>query len=318
MTDALSNLWTDVLTFVPKLVLFLVILLIGWIIAKVIAKALDKLLEKVGFDRVVERGGIKKVLQNSSVDASTIISKIVYYALMLFVLQLAFGVWGQNPISDLLTELIAWLPLALVAIIIIIVAAAIASAVRELIMNTLGGLSYGKLLANIASAFIIGIGIIAALNQMNIAVTVTTPILIAVLATVAGILIVGVGGGLIRPMQSRWEGYLNKAEQEAPRIKEQAESAPSAKQQAQEAKNREEARMHEGGGSHQHTPGRNAPPQQRDVPPPPPGRYDAGPAGGPPRQRPDGGPGYPPQRPDSGPDTGPGNPPPPPPPSPRR
>lgn len=283
MTQALSNLWTDVLAFVPKLVLFLVILLIGWIIAKAIAKALDKILEKAGFDRVVERGGIKKMLQNSSVDASTIISKIVYYALMLFVLQLAFGVWGPNPISELLTQLIAWLPLALVAIIIIIVASAIAAAVRELIINTLGGLSYGKLLANIASAFIIGIGIIAALNQMNIAVTVTTPILIAVLATIAGILIVGVGGGLIRPMQSRWEGYLNKAEQEAPKIKEHTNSAPSPSQQAREAKEREEARTGRAGGSHPHT-------AERDVPPPPPGRYDVGPDSDvppPPQTRPD-------------------------------
>ncbi|WP_081744797.1 mechanosensitive ion channel family protein [Arthrobacter sp. H14] len=293
MTQALSNLWTDVLAFVPKLVLFLVILLIGWLIAKAIAKALDKILEKVGFDRAVERGGIKKALDKSSVDASTIVSKIVFYALMLFVLQLAFGVWGQNPISDLLTELIAWIPLALVAILIIIVASAIAAAVREIIMNTLGGLSYGKLLANIASAFIIGIGIIAALNQMNIAVTVTTPILIAVLATIAGILIVGVGGGLIRPMQSRWEGYLNKAEEEAPKIKEQASSSSGSQPQPADARAREDSGMRQSSGSHPHT-------TQRDVPPPPPGRYDVGPErdAPPPQERPDGspGPGGPPRR----------------------
>ncbi|WP_461174821.1 hypothetical protein M1D93_09375 [Arthrobacter sp. Z1-9] len=35
--------------------------------------------------------------------------------------------------------------------------------------------SYGKALANIASIFILGIGIIAALNQVDIATTVTTP-----------------------------------------------------------------------------------------------------------------------------------------------
>ena len=46
---------------------------------------------------------------------------------------------------------------------------------------------------------------IAALNQVGIATTVTQPVLIAVLATVAGILIVGVGGGLVRPMQQRWD-----------------------------------------------------------------------------------------------------------------
>lgn len=68
------------------------------------------------------------------------------------------------------------------------------------------------------------------------ATAVTTPVLITVLATIGGILIVGVGGGLIGPMSRRWEGYLAKAEAEAPRIKEHAANAPSAREQAQAAK----------------------------------------------------------------------------------
>jgi hypothetical protein len=41
------------------------------------------------------------------------------------------------------------------------------------------------------------------------------PVLVAVLATVAGVIIIGVGGGLVRPMQSRWEGWLNRVQDEA-------------------------------------------------------------------------------------------------------
>ena len=63
----------------------------------------------------------------------------------------------------------------------------------------------------------------------------TTPVLIAILATVGGVIVVGVGGGLIRPMQQRWESYLSTAEREAPRIKAQAASAPSAADQARDA-----------------------------------------------------------------------------------
>ena len=48
----------------------------------------------------------------------------------------------------------------------------------------------------------------------------------------AGVIIVGVGGGLVRPMQQRWEGYLTKAEEEAPRIKQHAAAAPSVEHQA--------------------------------------------------------------------------------------
>jgi hypothetical protein len=221
--------------FVPKLALFLVILVVGIIIAKVIAKALNALLERAGFDRAVERGGIKRALSSSEVDASDIVAKLIYYTLLLFVLQLAFGVFGANPISRLIEDVIRFLPSLVVAIIILVVAASIAAAVKGLLQNMIGGLSYGRTLANIASAFILFLGVIAALNQVGVATTVTTPVLVAILATVAGVIIVGVGGGLIRPMQQRWESYLTTAEREAPRMKAHADRAPSVRDQAQSA-----------------------------------------------------------------------------------
>ncbi|MDJ0358532.1 hypothetical protein [Paenarthrobacter sp. PH39-S1] len=126
MNNALSAALADVITFVPKLIFFFIILIIGWIIAKLIEKALSKVLQKVGFDKAVERGGIKKALEKSKFDASSIVGKIVYYFILLFVLELAFGVFGPNPISTLLTGIIAYLPLVFVAIIIIVITFAIA------------------------------------------------------------------------------------------------------------------------------------------------------------------------------------------------
>lgn len=221
MKNALTSALTSIATFVPKLVLFLVILVIGIIIAKALAKIIDRVLEKVGFDRAVERGGVGKVLAKSSYDASDILAKVVYYAVLLFVLQLAFSAFGPNPVSDLLTTFVAFLPRVFVAIIIVVITAAIAQGVKSLILGALGGLSYGKVLATIASVFILGLGIIAALNQVGIATTVTTPVLVAVLATVAGVIVVGAGGGLIKPMQHRWERYLSTAEAEVPKARAQ-------------------------------------------------------------------------------------------------
>ncbi|WP_336856048.1 mechanosensitive ion channel family protein [Sinomonas albida] len=235
MLDTLTAGLAEVARFVPQFLLFLLILIVGMLVARALAKALSRLLTKVGFDRWVERGGVKRALSGSNLDASTIVSKIIYYALVLFVLQFAFGVFGPNPVSTLLAAIIAFLPKVVVAIIIVIVSAAIAAAVKTLIQGSLGGLSYGRVLANIAGIFIIGIGIIAALNQVDIAVTVTTPILIAVLSALVGVVIVGVGGGLIRPMSERWERYLTRAEQEAPRVRAQAHAAPPAAEQIRHA-----------------------------------------------------------------------------------
>ncbi|MBM7369449.1 mechanosensitive ion channel family protein [Gordonia hydrophobica] len=231
----ISDAWSSIAKFVPKLAAFLVILIIGWIIAKVLAKVVTVILRKVGFDRLAERSGVSRALAKSEYDASSLLAKIVYYAVLLITLQLAIGAFGPNPISDLLTKFVAWLPKLFVAIIIIVIAAAIAQAVREIIRNALSGASYGQLVATIASVFILGAGIIAALNQIGVATTVTTPILVAVLATLGGVIVVGVGGGLVKPMQSRWETALDKVAEEIPARRSAREQEQAARSHAQHA-----------------------------------------------------------------------------------
>ena len=230
-----EDAWSTVATFIPKLLAFLLILLVGWLIAKAVEKILDKVLERVGFDKWVERGGIKRALANSKYDASSILGRIVYYAILLFTLSVAFGVFGPNPISDYLGVVIGYLPRLFAAILILVIAAAIAAAVKTLIESTLGGLSYGRILANAASVLILVIGVTAALNQLQIAPAVVNAVLYAALAAIAGIVIVAVGGGGIRPMQQRWERALSRYDEEKPRIAEQARRAPSVRQQAEQA-----------------------------------------------------------------------------------
>ncbi|MFJ8231801.1 hypothetical protein ACIQ9E_17875 [Streptomyces sp. NPDC094448] len=210
-----SEAWNAVARFIPKLIGFLAVLIIGWFIAKLIARVVDKLLRKVGSEKLAERSGTAHALRNSSYDATGILTKIIYYGLLLIVLQLAFGVFGPNPISVMINAVVAWLPKAIVALVIVVVAMAIARAVRDIINDALSGTSYGKVLATVAWAFIVALGAIAALGQAGIATAITGPLLLAVLGTVAGILIVGVGGGLIGPMRSRWENWLSRAEAES-------------------------------------------------------------------------------------------------------
>jgi hypothetical protein len=86
--------------------------------------------------------------------------------------------------------------------------------VKDLINGAIGGLSYGPFLASVASIIIIALGAIAALNQVGIAAAITQPILYTVLLTAGAVVAIGVGGGLIRPMQERWERMLSAAERE--------------------------------------------------------------------------------------------------------
>ena len=234
-----SNAWSNIATFIPKFVVFLIILIVGYLIAKAVAKIVAKVLQRVGFDDLVERGGVKKSLAKSKYDAAGILGQLVFYAVMLFVLSTAFGVFGPNPISDYLRSIVAYLPKVFVAIIIVVVTMAIAAAVKTLIESALGGLSYGKTVANAASILIIALGFIAALDQLEIAKNVVNALLYAILASLVGVVVVAVGGGGIQPMRTRWENSLERYDQEKPNVIAAAASArPTAdlKDKAQQAK----------------------------------------------------------------------------------
>jgi hypothetical protein len=242
----MADMLHQVLMVLPKVLAFAAILVAGWLVAKAVRKIVGTLLTRAGFDRAVERGGLKAVLERSQHDAGEIVAKLAFYAVVLFALQLAFGIWGPNPISALITAVVAWLPRAFVAIVIVVVATAVARAVKDIITSALGGLAYGRMLASTAGVVIVGLGVIAALNQIGVATAVTTPVLIAVLATVGGVIVVGVGGGLIRPMQDRWSTWLDRAAQEARVIAEQARTYEEGRRAAAaQASLREEAAARE-------------------------------------------------------------------------
>jgi hypothetical protein len=223
--QGIGDAWTNVATFIPKLVGFLLILVIGYFIAKVLARMLNSILERVGFDRAVERGGIKKALERSKYDASDMLAKIVFYVGMLFVLQLAFGVFGPNPISDLVKGVIAYLPNVFVAIVIVVVGAAIAAAVKEIVEASLGGLSYGRTLALGAGSAVLVIAAFAALDQLEIAPTIVNGLFLAMLAIIVGSSVVAIGGGGIRTMARYWDRASQRLEQEGSSMRASAQGS---------------------------------------------------------------------------------------------
>jgi hypothetical protein len=223
--DGLGDAWASVATFLPKLFGFVLILVIGYFVAKAVSKVLDKVLERVGFDKVVERGGIGKAMAKSQYDPSSLLGKVTFYTLMLFVLQLAFGVFGPNPVSQMIQGVVAYLPNLFVAILIVVVGTAIAAAVKEIVEASLGGLGYGKALAVTASTLVLVVAGFAALDQLDIAENVVNGLFYAALAIVVGSAVVAVGGGGITTMKRYWERAAQRAEQESDKVKQQSDGA---------------------------------------------------------------------------------------------
>jgi hypothetical protein len=235
--QGLTDAWDSVATFVPKFVGFLVILLIGYIVAKIIEKIVNGVLERVGFDRWVERGSLKAALARSPFDASDILAKLTFWAVFLIALQLAFGAFGPNAVSDLLHGLIAYLPRIFVAVVILVIAAALAKVATELLTATLGAVSGGEWIARVAGAAVLIFGIFAALNELLIAPAIVNGLYYAILVAVVGAFIVAVGGGGIRTMQRYWERASTSVEMKTEEVKRNAD-LDAAKMRTEEMKDR--------------------------------------------------------------------------------
>lgn len=219
----LTEAWERIITFVPKLLGFLAILIIGYFIAKLLARVVDRLLERIGFDGWVERGALKTAFERSQFDASDILSVVAFWAVFLIALQLAFGVFGPNAVSDLIEGIIAYLPNLFVAVVILVIVAALAKVVTDLLSAALGAVSGGEWIARVAGAAILVIGIFAALNQLEIAPAIVNGLFYALLAIVVGVAIVAFGGGGIQTARRYWERVSERAEMKTTEIRTEAD-----------------------------------------------------------------------------------------------
>src|SRR5579875_125506 len=179
LSQSVQNLLNTVAHSLPKIGVFILVLIVGWIIAKIVKRAVQLLLQKVHFDRMADRGSIGQALSSRGYNATNLLARIVYYAVLLITLQLAFGVFGPNAISTMLNAMVGWLPKAVVAIVLVVIASAIAKVVKDLLGAAMGGLSYGRFVASAAAIVIVALGVIAALDQIDVAAAVTQPVLIA-------------------------------------------------------------------------------------------------------------------------------------------
>jgi mechanosensitive ion channel-like protein len=203
--QGVDQAWSAVATFVPKLAAFLVIVLIGDVVAMLLARVVQRVLARIGFDAWTQQGILRRGLQRSGIDASDAISMLTFCIVFLFALTLAFGVFGPNPVSDVLSGVIAYLPNVFAAVIVLVIAAAIGSVVGDVLGSMLAPVNGGSLVARLAGFVIFAFGVFAALDQLRIAPVIVLGVYYAFLAMLAGVFIVAVGAGGMPTMRRYWE-----------------------------------------------------------------------------------------------------------------
>jgi small-conductance mechanosensitive channel len=199
------------LSYIPQLVGAIVILIIGYIVAKILEAVVGRVLKGIGFDRWMERGGIKQFLDRAETNQTphSILGKLVFWFVFIIAITMAADALGIPQVSAVLAQLIAYIPNIIAAILILILAALLGNFLSSIVRGATGS----DLLASIAQYAIIVYAVFAAITQLGIAVELTAPTFLIVLGAVALAVAIAFGIGGREVAQDIIEKAYNRRQQ---------------------------------------------------------------------------------------------------------
>ncbi|PWF49096.1 mechanosensitive ion channel family protein [Massilia glaciei] len=170
---SLSSAFSLFFLAVPRILGFVVILVIGWILASLTEKALAAVLRKVHFDGFAARAGLAGFIEKTGMrtDASGTIALIAKWFVRLLTLMIAFDALGLPAVSDVLRQLLLWLPNLIVALVVLVIGGIAANALSTVVRGAAakGELGNPELLARVAKSAVWVFAVVVAINQIGIA-----------------------------------------------------------------------------------------------------------------------------------------------------
>jgi len=183
---------------VPRLLGFAIILIVGWLIAALIEKAVVAVLRAMHFNAFAERAGLAGFIQKSNMqdDAAGAIGIIAKWFVRLIALVVAFDALGLVAVSQILQQLLMWLPNLVVALVVLGIGGLAANALANLVQGAAieGGIDRPDVLAKVARYAVWAFTVMVAVNQLGIATALINILLTAAAGAVA--LALGLSFGL--------------------------------------------------------------------------------------------------------------------------
>ena len=170
--QTLKEMFDSLLTTAPMVVIWLVLLALGWVIFKFVTRAVGRVLEKAGVDGIAERLGVTSVLSKFGIKGgfSASIGKVLFALLMIQFTMISADKFGLDWLTQPLGSIVAFLPRAITAFIIMIVGYIVADLVRNALLRGAEnlGLDYSRALSNLAFGFLLLLVIILAIRELGV------------------------------------------------------------------------------------------------------------------------------------------------------
>ncbi len=157
---------------IPKVAFAVLVLLIGWLVAGAIRRLVSRILASVGFDKLTEQLNEIDLVQRSGIQIklSAVLGNMVYYVIMLGFIVFATDILGIPAITDMVRDLIDYLPALFSAFILFVLGLFLADLLRNATQTTLlsMGLPSAKLISTGVFYFLLVTVAVSALAQANI------------------------------------------------------------------------------------------------------------------------------------------------------
>lgn len=138
----LKGILLDLADTIPNLLIALLILIIGWIIASIVAKVIKKLLLAVRADKLGEQLERIEIVDKSgiNIDIPAFGSKAMYYIILIIFMIVAVEKLGVEAITNMMADMIAFIPKLISAVVILIVGILFADKLKQILATSLKSL----------------------------------------------------------------------------------------------------------------------------------------------------------------------------------
>jgi hypothetical protein len=173
VVEPIQEMLTKITTFIPSLVGALLVLVIGWVIAKAIRGLVSKVLGVVRFETMVEKAGVAAILKKGNIRTTTtqLLSGLAYWLVMIMALVAVVNALGMNFASQLLENLVAYIPNVILALFVLVLGmflgTIVSGVVRTAALNA--DLPNPGVLSRVSQWAIVVFASIVALRQLGIA-----------------------------------------------------------------------------------------------------------------------------------------------------
>ena len=211
MLEPLRLTLAHIVAFLPQVLLAIVVVVAGWLLAKAARFAVVKALRAINFNVLTERAGLDGFLEQGGIrsDTTDIFGVLVYWLIILAALVIAFNTLGMMYVTDLLRQVVGFVPRLMVALVILAFGAYFARFIGGAVMAYCRnvGIQDGDILGRLAQYAILAFVVLIALEQVQIGGDIVRHSFLIILAGVvlALALAFGIGGqGWAAEVLERW------------------------------------------------------------------------------------------------------------------